>query len=178
MHLSPSQRQLLCAAPLLAGIDPALQEALVARFAARWFEPDAALIRRGDADRHLLVLLEGSAEVVLYEDGQPVVVARLGPGELAGEMSFFDAFPVRSADVQATTRVCAAVLSLTDWRALSADQPQAIAAVERAMLQQLAGRLGQTNAQLSALLPARTGGVLEGLWRALARLGVGWTDGR
>jgi len=66
------------------------------------FESGALLCARGEKGDCAFVIEEGEAAVrVVDELGKPVVIARVGPGEVVGELSLVDGHP-RSADVVAT----------------------------------------------------------------------------
>lgn len=62
-------------------------------------EPDAFLMHQGREDENVYIVLEGDLEVAMAGIGQ---VARLGPGEVVGEMSFVSSL-LPLADVIAKT---------------------------------------------------------------------------
>lgn len=64
------------------------------------------LIRENDTSRKMFILKEGKVRVFKNYLGKKVTLAQLGPGEVFGELSFFDAEP-RSASVEAITDVTA-----------------------------------------------------------------------
>ncbi len=66
------------------------------------------LIREGDYATELIVIEEGTAEVL--QGG--ATIASLGPGEIAGEMGLLDHAP-RSADVVASSPM--RLIKLTHW---------------------------------------------------------------
>jgi CRP-like cAMP-binding protein len=69
------------------------------------FEPGALRCARGDEGDCAFVIEEGEAAVrALDEIGKEVVIARVGPGEVVGELSLVDGHP-RSADVVAVSVV-------------------------------------------------------------------------
>ena len=75
----------------------------------RRFRAGELLIRAGDVERSLLIIGEGELEVLLPDGGD----RRMGvvqPGEVIGEIAFFDGSP-RSASVRATIDGEARVLS-------------------------------------------------------------------
>ena len=62
-------------------------------------KPDEALIKKGDTDNSMFLILEGWVKVVIPDDVEgEIVVNHVGPGELVGEMSLIDQRP-RSATV-------------------------------------------------------------------------------
>jgi CRP-like cAMP-binding protein len=99
------------------------------------FADGELVLKEGEASRALYVVSSGMARVV--KAGQEV--ARLGPGELFGEMAFLTGQP----------RV-ASVLALGELRAVEVDEE----ALRHALRQQpaLAEELGQRVADLSAAL--------------------------
>jgi len=99
------------------------------------------LIEQGAAARELVVLLEGSAVVEL--DGRPI--ARLGPGDVAGEIALLDKGR-RTATVVAETDVRALVSTAHELTLLLTHAP----VLTRALLAASASRLRSTTAQLTA----------------------------
>ena len=148
MSLTDAPRQQLLRLPLLARASPAARRALAGACDLLRFADGDTIIARGAEEHDLLIVLDGRARVVV--DG--LVVAALGPGDMVGEMGFFERFPARSADVLAQGFCALAVLRREAYAALP---PAASAALELAVLGALAGRLAETNAQISALLDAQ-----------------------
>jgi CRP/FNR family transcriptional regulator len=73
------------------------------------FKAGTNLIKENDLSRKLFILNKGKVRVYkTYMDGK-ITLAVLGPGEIFGELSFFDAKP-RSASVEAVTDVEADVI--------------------------------------------------------------------
>jgi two-component system, sensor histidine kinase len=65
------------------------------------YEPGAVIIREGEVGDSIFVIGTGSAEAVLFADGQqPLVLSVMRRGETFGEMGFFERRP-RSATVRA-----------------------------------------------------------------------------
>jgi CRP-like cAMP-binding protein len=58
------------------------------------------LIRENERDSRLYSVEEGHLDVVVNRQGQPAVVATVGPGEILGEVAFIDESP-RSVSVKA-----------------------------------------------------------------------------
>ena len=67
---------------------------------------ESVLIKQGESADALYLVLDGTLLVTANSDGQTTSeeIARLGPGEIVGEMSFVDARPpsatVRAADIE------------------------------------------------------------------------------
>jgi CRP-like cAMP-binding protein len=104
-----------------------------------------ALVRAGAVDRSLYVVLSGAFTV--QGEGLPATAVPILPGEVIGEVAFFDGRP-RSATVLATAD--AEVLHLTF------DAYEALAATEPALVQRLLMDLGRAlAARLRAVEAAR-----------------------
>jgi CRP-like cAMP-binding protein len=79
---------------------------------------DQVLLHEQDEGEGLVVILEGLAKVRSYSaDGEEVVMALLGPGDLLGEMAVLTA-GVRNADVVALTRLLTVKLRAGAYRQL------------------------------------------------------------
>lgn len=79
---------------------------------------DQVLLHEQDEGEGLVVILEGLAKVRSYSaDGEEVVMALLGPGDLLGEMAVLTA-GVRNADVVALTRLLTVKLRASGYRQL------------------------------------------------------------
>ncbi len=81
-------KNLLATSPLFKPFDHKQQMDLLGRFEGHEVEPGTVLIREGDNGKGLFVILLGDVEVVRSDgSGQERVLARLGAGELFGEMA-------------------------------------------------------------------------------------------
>lgn len=74
--------------------------ALLQTAARRTFKPGALLIRQGEEQTGLFILVNGNAKVVRDHDGFMVDISQHGPGEIFGDMSFLEGQPA-SASVEA-----------------------------------------------------------------------------
>jgi CRP-like cAMP-binding protein len=90
------------------------------------------LMREGAIGRELVVIVEGSADVLV--DGEQI--ATLGPGDVCGEMALLDQGP-RSATVVAATDLVAEVCTAQEF----AELLEAVPSLSTQLLEQLAGRL-------------------------------------
>lgn len=119
--------------------------ALAARFRERRLRRGEVLFREGESGRELFVIREGTVVV-----SKPVlgwveqVLARLGPGELFGEMSLFDQAP-RSATVQAETDARLLCLDQESLQRFVEASPAAAAAFFFRMVQVFVARLRATS---------------------------------
>jgi len=73
--------------PMLASLSATERQALIERFQARTFETGDKIISQGQESDGLHVIASGSLSVVRNEGGEDVVIAELGVGEVAGEVS-------------------------------------------------------------------------------------------
>jgi len=155
-------RDALATCTLFAG----LPEEAIAELAAtaRWqvFAPGEAVVREGDASIALYVVARGEAVVVHV--GQEV--ARVGEGEVFGEMAFLSGRP-RAATVRAATAL--AVVEV-DSRALTA-----LLAERRSLAEELAKRMASRLQELViqealAAVPVPPKGLATYLLERLLRL--------
>jgi CRP-like cAMP-binding protein len=104
---------------------------------------DAYLIRAGEIDSTLFAIEDGHLDIVVMRDGEPAVVATVGPGDVLGEVSFIDDSP-RSVSVKAGEET---TVRAWDKRTLSeklAFEPQLLAKFAVAMSELLVERLRDT----------------------------------
>ena len=94
-------RERVVAAPLFAGASPGAIDALLDGGSLRGFAPGERALRQGSAGRHIYIVVRGAAYAMEEsEQGAPVILAELGPGEMFGEVSVILGRP-RSASVRA-----------------------------------------------------------------------------
>lgn len=91
---------LIRTSPILHSVNPAERSGLVKRFAIRTFEPGERLITQGRQTDGLFLVASGEVSVVYKEPTDKTVVARLGPGEVLGEVALVLRRPA-NADVVA-----------------------------------------------------------------------------
>ncbi len=85
----------------------------------RFLKAGDALIRQGESDRELFILAEGELHVTIHS----TVLARLAPGTVVGEGTFFSGQP-RSANVVSAAPGVAWSLSWDKFEILSLKQPR------------------------------------------------------
>jgi CRP-like cAMP-binding protein len=140
-------------APLLAGLDAACRAEIIARFVPRPFGDGELLQSRRAVDPGLLVVLDGGAEVWLWEGERRVRVAELRAGDTIGEIGFFAPELDSASDVVGRGTGMAALLPQATWRALVDEDHRAVPAIEAAIIRSLSFRLQYTlNTTLDAIL--------------------------
>jgi CRP/FNR family cyclic AMP-dependent transcriptional regulator len=140
--------ELLRATPLFAGLDETAWAALAARLTTRRLVRGDHLFAEGDPGDALHVVVVGKVKISRTSaDGRENVIAILGPGDLLGELSLFDAQP-RGAGATAVTDVELATLAENDFHAWLAECPS----VSLSLLRALATRLRQTNEAMADLV--------------------------
>ena len=107
----------------LADLHEADQAVVLQYTQARLYAPGQLAVRRGEVDRSFFIISRGSFEVVVPADGEPKRVRVLEPGDLFGEVGFFDGLP-RSADVVALEESEALVLTQAAFQRLRLTHPR------------------------------------------------------
>jgi CRP-like cAMP-binding protein len=107
----------------LADLHEADQAVVLQYTQARLYPPGQFAVRRGDVDRSFFIISRGSFEVVVPAAGAPKRVRVLEPGDLFGEVGFFDGLP-RSADVVAVEESEALVLTQAAFQRLRLTHPR------------------------------------------------------
>ena len=128
-------------AALFAGLDDESARALEESMAPISLKRGEVLFNEGDEGNQLYVVTEGKVKLGRTSaDGRENLLAILGPGQMFGELSFFDPGP-RSATATAVTNVELMSLGHDALFPVLADHTD----VALALLHQLAGRLRRTN---------------------------------
>ncbi|MQY09483.1 Crp/Fnr family transcriptional regulator [Actinomadura macrotermitis] len=97
-------------------LPPQTWNKLLAEGAARRFSEGELLLRQGDAGTHVLLLTSGHIKVTRLEpDGEELLLAVRGPGEVIGELAVLDE-STRSANVLALTQCITYVLAASRFR--------------------------------------------------------------
>jgi CRP/FNR family transcriptional regulator, cyclic AMP receptor protein len=127
--------------PLFSGVDEESAAVLEDSMAASSLSRGDVLFNEGDSGNQLYVVIEGKIKLGRTSaDGRENLLAILGPGQMFGELSFFDPGP-RSATATAVTDVELKSLGHDALIPVLATHPD----VALALLHQLAGRLRRTN---------------------------------
>lgn len=86
---------------IFQALQPEDLEAISARSTVRRVQRNEVILRRGDPNSGMMVIMTGRARIgVVSEDGKEATLTVLGAGEVLGEMSLLDGEPC-SADVTA-----------------------------------------------------------------------------
>jgi CRP-like cAMP-binding protein len=124
-------------------------DAVLAVLKARRGAPGDALFEEGDPGASLMIVLDGHLVAsVRTPGGGTEEVARLGPGEVVGEMAFIDAEP-RSATVTAPAGATVLEFSREALAGLSRTAPRVAAAIQRNVLTDVARRLRDAGIKLT-----------------------------
>jgi CRP/FNR family transcriptional regulator, cyclic AMP receptor protein len=147
-------------APLFQGVDDEAAAPLLAMVTEITLRRGEVLFRQGDSPSRLYVVDTGKIKLGrTAPDGRENLMAVLGPGEMFGELSWFDPGPRTSAAVAVSPSRLAA-LDYDDLYAWMAGRPE----VAQQLLRALARRLRRTNAAMADLVftdvPGRVAGTL------------------
>jgi CRP/FNR family cyclic AMP-dependent transcriptional regulator len=115
--------------------EPTAQE-LVGLSVQRQFAPGRVVLREGDRDSHLELLISGFVKVTTSVDGFETLLGIRAPGDLVGEVGALTGAP-RNATVTACGRVTAGVLTRTTFDAFLRRHPGAAARVTASVADQL-----------------------------------------
>jgi CRP-like cAMP-binding protein len=128
---------------LLEGLERPQAETFLREATLLDLEPGDLIIREGDRDDTLFVLLSGIAEAALRDrDGIPLFT--FGAGDTFGEIGFLTAVP-RTADVKACTDCRVLVISGGFMERFIAREPAIGSRVLLNLSRELAGRLALTS---------------------------------
>nr|WP_197983977.1 Crp/Fnr family transcriptional regulator [Aeromicrobium sp. CFBP 8757] len=159
---------------MFSGLDDEVASALEASMSSSSLRRGEILFSEGDDGNQLYVVTEGKIKLGRTSpDGRENLLAILGPGQMFGELSFFDPGP-RSATATAVTDV---ELKSLGHEALS-PVLNAHPDVAHALLNQLAGRLRRTNEVVGDLVFSDVPGrVAKALLDLASRFGRRADDG-
>jgi sulfate permease, SulP family len=133
------------AATLFAGLTEAERAQLESAMEQRLYRAGEVILQAGSRGDELMVILFGSASVVLpLDSGGDVRLAGARRGATLGDLAFLDRSP-RSANVIADVDTTVAVLGRGSYEALAITQPQLIQRLLANVTTHLAVRLRHTN---------------------------------
>ena len=157
--MSASNRKVLRRVGVFAGLDDEDCDAVLRVLTARLGAPGDILVREGEMGESLMIVLEGLLVAhVRTKMGTEEEVARLGPGEVVGEMAFLDSEP-RSATVSAPNGAKVLDFTRAALATLRRDAPRVAAAIQKNLLLDVARRLrdvGNKITQTPATRPAES----------------------
>jgi len=161
-------------APLFSGLDDEAAAALEASMSPATLRRGEILFNEGDDGDQLYVVIDGKVKLGKTSlDGRENLLAILGPGQMFGELSFFDPGP-RSATATAVTDVELKSLGHATLSPVLSAHPD----VAHALLNQLAGRLRRTNEVVGDLVFSDVPGrVAKALLDLASRFGRRADDG-
>jgi cAMP-dependent protein kinase regulator len=108
---------------ILSAVHPARREELVTGFQARSFEPGDVVVKQGQEAAGLFIIASGAVQVSSEDaDGESVVLAELGPGEVVGEIGLVLRRPA-TADVVALHPTVALELSSERFHEVVREHP-------------------------------------------------------
>jgi len=111
-------------------------------------EPGNMIIREGDVDDYMLLIIQGKVDIVKTDKrGVIQAMTSVGPGMTLGEMSMIDGEP-RFATCIATEQTTVAVLHRDDMAKIILDHPSLGSKILVKLVSMLSGRLRQTSARL------------------------------
>lgn len=107
----------------LAAVDPKKRQDLMGRFETRTLAPGAQLVKQGQEAAGLFLIASGGVQVSSKDsDGDTVVVAQLGPGDVVGEISLLLRRPA-TANVHALHPTVALELTRERFQAAIREHP-------------------------------------------------------
>jgi sulfate permease, SulP family len=137
--------QLVDALHLFQGLSDKEREKLEQRMPQRLYKKGDTIFQAGDPSDHLLIVLQGSAGVVVPAgQGRDIRITSVRRGGVLGEIGFLDKAP-RSAQVKAQDDVMAAILTRETFEQLRQDEPQIVMRLLTNLTLDLATRLRHTN---------------------------------
>ncbi|MEQ8396200.1 cyclic nucleotide-binding domain-containing protein [Thalassobaculum sp.] len=135
--------ELLRNIPLFAKIEPAKLKLLAFTSERLTYQPTQTMCHQGDIGDAAYIIIDGEAVVRIGTSAGEIEVARLGKGDVVGEIAILCDVP-RTATVQAVDRVTVLKITKELFFRLVNEFPQI--AIE--IMRELAARLERTNAQL------------------------------
>jgi serine phosphatase RsbU (regulator of sigma subunit) len=120
-------------------------EGLVEAAVERSFQSGQIIFQEGSTGRELYLIVEGTIEVVKGHGADEMVLARHGPGDFFGEMSFIEDNP-RFATIRALEPTRLLEFSEQNLRSVLLRQPQLL----YGMVQELSARLRRADMQMIA----------------------------
>ncbi len=140
----------------LSELTPQDREVILQRARTVHFRPGRVLVEQGQGMKILLLLLSGQVGVRIRREGVTIELARLGPGEIVGEMSFVSWEPASATVVALDEEVTALRLDLNWMQGILDEHPQTAARIFHSLSLVLAQRVRESDARLFTLGARRT----------------------
>jgi CRP/FNR family transcriptional regulator, cyclic AMP receptor protein len=121
---------------LLGRMKPATGQVLLNVGTGVSFPPERVIIRQGDHDRHVYVLLSGVVKVTVVDGDHEALLAIRVAGDMVGEMAALEHRP-RSASVVTAVETCARAISLTELTMFIGEYPDAALEIMRMISERL-----------------------------------------
>ncbi len=129
---------------IFRGLSDEQMSKLNARMPQRLFKEGDSIFSEGDASDHMLIVLQGSAGVIVNDEGgREIRITSVRRGGVLGEIGFLDQAP-RSAKVKAQQDVLAAVLSRDVFDELRQQEPMIVSQLLSNLTLDLSTRLRYT----------------------------------
>jgi CRP/FNR family cyclic AMP-dependent transcriptional regulator len=140
----------LRALPIFETLDDECLKPLMRVAMLRAIPRNTVVLSAGDSTDNIYFVLSGALKVqVSDEDGREVILSKLGPGELFGEMGVLDDHP-RSATVLAVESSQVVVMGKADFKQCLVDNPDVSLFIMRNLTKRL--RMADRNIESLALL--------------------------
>ncbi len=149
--MNASRENFLHHVPVMAGLDDEAIRYLSDLAKEERYPAGAVIIGEGEPGNRMFFLSAGHVAVVKdHGAAQPVILARLGPGEFFGEMSLVESV-ARSASVVAEDEVTVCTLKGTDFHRLYQHRPAQYGIVMLNLARDLSRRLRSLDDRFSHL---------------------------
>jgi CRP/FNR family cyclic AMP-dependent transcriptional regulator len=141
------KRSVLARHEFFKGLSAPALEQLASRARVLTYPPRTPIFSKGDEGRGLLAVMSGLVKISApAEDGREVVLNRIGPGEVFGEVALLDGLP-RTADATALEPSDLLVLDRRDFVQLLLEEPS----IAVRLLETVSRRLRRTSEQVESL---------------------------
>ena len=141
------KRSVLAAHEFFKGLSAPALERLASRARVLTYPSRAPIFAKGEEGRGLLAVMSGLVKISApAEDGREVVLNRIGPGEVFGEIALLDGLP-RTADATALVPSELLVLDRRDFVPLLLEEPS----IAVRLLETVSRRLRRTSEQVESL---------------------------
>lgn len=114
---------LMRVSPVLAPVPMERRPDVIARFSTDYFESGQVIVKEGDAATGLFVIVSGRVSILKNDNGEQILLATLGPGDLLGEISLLMRRP-STATVVATEDTAVLALPSAEFQTVTAEFPE------------------------------------------------------